>query len=100
MVFATSAALDVMSDPVPAPDFIRNFGHWRTLAQREAVAVSSDGRIDGYFVGPAEYEAFRRFQTRRRSFATVDMSDADADAIAASRMDPRHDYLNALLDEG
>jgi hypothetical protein len=36
--------------------------------------------------------------TRRRSFATVDLSDAEAEAIASSRMDGRHDHLNALLD--
>jgi len=67
-------------------------------AQREPVAVSSHGRITGYFVGPDGYEAFRRFQESRRSFATADLSEAKAQAIGASRMDKRHAHLDALLD--
>ena len=60
------------------------------LAQREPVAVSSHGSITGYFVGPDEYEEFRRFRQRRRSFATAELSDDEAQAIGASRMDKRH----------
>lgn len=68
------------------------------VAQRETVAVSSHGRITGYFIAPDEYEAFKRFQAHRSSFATTDLSEAEAAAIGASRMDDRHDHLNALLD--
>jgi hypothetical protein len=87
-----------MTDTVPASEFTRNFGRYRMLAQREAVAVSSHGQITGYFVRPEEYEEFMRFKAQRRSFATVDLSDDKRQAIAASRMDPRHEHLNALLD--
>ncbi len=84
---------------VPASEFTRNFGRYRMQAQREAVAVSSHGHVTGYFVGPADYEAFRRFQERLpRSFATADLSEDEMQAIAASRMGPRHDHLDALLD--
>ena len=31
------------------------------------------------------------------TFATADLMDAVVDAIAAARMDPRHDHLNKLL---
>ena len=48
-----------MADTVPASEFTRNFGRYRMLAQREAVAVSSHGSITGYFVAPDEYEEFR-----------------------------------------
>jgi hypothetical protein len=44
-------------------------------AQREAVAVSSHGQITGYFIGPDDYEAFRRFREHRHSFATAELSD-------------------------
>jgi len=54
-----------MADTVPASEFTRNFGRYRMLAQREAVAVSSHGSITGYFVAPNEYEEFRRFKQRR-----------------------------------
>lgn len=87
-----------MADTVSASEFTRNFGRYRMLAQRQAVAVSSHGHITGYFVRPEEYEEFIRFKMQRRSFATADLSDEKRQAVAASRMDPRHDHLNALLD--
>lgn len=58
---------------VPASEFTRNFGRYRMLAQREALAVSSHGNITGYFIPPDEYEAFKRFKENRRSFATADL---------------------------
>jgi hypothetical protein len=67
-------------------------------AQREVVAVSSHGQITGYFVGPDDYEAFKRFREQRHSFATEELSDDKVGAIAGSRMDPRHAHLDALLD--
>ena len=83
---------------VPAAEFTRNFGHYRMLAQREAVAVSSHGRITGYFVRPDEYEEFRRYKEQRKSFATTELPESKAKAIEASRMNSRHDHLNALID--
>jgi len=87
-----------MADTVPASEFTRNFGRYRMLAQREALAVSSHGQITGYFVRPDEYEEFMRFKAHRRSFAVTELSDKKLKAVAASRMDPRHEHLNALLD--
>jgi PHD/YefM family antitoxin component YafN of YafNO toxin-antitoxin module len=87
-----------MADTVPASEFTRNFGRYRMLAQREAVAVSSHGSITGYFVGPDEYDEFRRYMQRRRSFATAELSDERAEAIGASRMDDRHAHLDKLPD--
>jgi hypothetical protein len=87
-----------MPETVPASEFTRNFGRYRMRAQREAIAVSSHGHITGYFVGPDEYEEFRRFRESRRSFATAELSEEKAEAIRASRMDPRHAHLDALLD--
>jgi hypothetical protein len=88
-----------MAEVVPASEFTRNFGRYRMQAQREAVAVSSHGQITGYFIGPDEYEEFRRFREARRSFATADLTEEKVRAIAASRMDPRHARLNDLLKE-
>ena len=88
-----------MAQIVPASEFTRHFGRYQMLAQREALAVSSHGRVTGYFVAPDEYEAFTRFRNSRRSFATAELSDEKAAAISASRMDERHDHLDAMLDE-
>ena len=84
---------------VPAAEFTRNFGRYRMLAQREAVPVSSHGRVTGYFVGPDEYEDFTRFQGQRQSFATAQLPDEKIRAVAASRMDLRHLHLDVLLDQ-
>ncbi|HXZ00516.1 MAG TPA: hypothetical protein VEI03_10980 [Stellaceae bacterium] len=83
---------------VPASEFTRNFGRYRMRAQREPVAVSSHGQITGYFVGAEEYEEFRRFRESRRSFATAELSEKKVKAIGTSRMDPRHNRLDTLLD--
>jgi hypothetical protein len=87
-----------MADTIPASEFTRNFGRYRMLAQREAVAVSSHGSITGYFVAPNEYEEFQRFKQHRRSFATVELSDERVQAIGSSRMDERHAHLDTMLD--
>lgn len=87
-----------MADAIPASEFTRNFGRYRMLAQREAVAVSSHGSITGYFVAPHEYEEFRRFKQHRRSFAPAELSDEKAQAIGESRMDGRHAHLDAMFD--
>lgn len=78
---------------VPASEFTRNFGRYGMQAQRAAVAVSSHGQITGYFIGPDECEAFRRFMESRRSFANADLPDEKLKAIGESRMDARHAYL-------
>lgn len=87
-----------MADVIPASEFTRNFGRYRMLAQREAVAVSSHGSITGYFVAPEEYEEFRRFKQRRRSFATAELPDEKVEAVRASRMDKRHAHLDDMLE--
>jgi hypothetical protein len=85
-------------ETVPASEFTRNFGRYRMRAQREAVAVSSHGQITGYFVGPDEYEEFKRFRESRRSFATAELPEEKVEVIRSSRMDARHAHLDKLLD--
>lgn len=87
-----------MADSIPASEFTRNFGRYRMLAQREAVAVSSHGLITGYFIAADEYEEFQRFKKHRRSFATAELPDEKVEAIGSSRMDPKHAHLDALLE--
>ncbi len=86
-----------MAEIVPAAEFARNFGRYKLQAQREAVPVSSNGTLAGYFVAPHEYEELRRLKGMRRRFLTAELSDEEAERIAASRMNPRHDHLDKLL---
>ncbi len=87
-----------MTNTVPAAEFARNFGRYKLLAQREAVPVSSNGTLAGYFVATHEYEELRKLKNMRRRFLTAELSDAEVEQIASSRMDSRHDHLNALLE--
>lgn len=85
---------------VPATEFARNFGQYREIVQREPVAVTSHGRTTGYFVSAREFEEMQRLKKlARRSRAVVDMTKAEIEEIASSRMSSEHDHLNALLDE-
>ncbi len=85
---------------VPATEFTRNFGQYREIAQREPVAVTSHGRATGYFVSAVEFEEMQRLKTfARRSRAVVDMTKDEIEQMAASRMAPEHEHLNALLDK-
>ena len=87
-----------MAQPVPAAEFARNFGRYKLQAQREAVPVSSNGTLAGYFVAPHEYEELQKLRSMRRRFRTAELSDEEVEQIASARMDPRHDHLNRLLD--
>ena len=40
-----------MTGAVSAAEFTRSFDHCRALARREAVPVSENGEVAGYFVG-------------------------------------------------
>ncbi len=85
---------------VPASEFARNFGQYREIAQREPVVVTSHGRATGYFVSAVEFEELQRYKAlARQSFATADLPADKMQAIAATRMAPEHDHLDALLEE-
>ena len=87
-----------MAKTVPAAEFGRNFGRYKMQAQREAVPVSSNGTLAGYFVSPHEYEELQKMRGMRRRFLTAELSGEEAERIASSRTDSRHDHLNKLLD--
>jgi len=87
-----------MADIVPAAEFARNFGRYKMQAQREAVPVSSNGTLAGYFVAPHEFEELQKLKGMRRRFQTSELSDEEVELIVSSRMESRHDHLNELLD--
>ncbi len=84
---------------VPATEFSKNFGRYRDMVQRETVAVTSHERVTGYFVSTVDYEEFVRIKAMMpKPYAVEELSEATIQAIAASKMDGRHDHLNSLLD--
>jgi prevent-host-death family protein len=82
---------------VSAAEFAKKFGAYREAAQREPVAITSHGRETCYLISAEEY---RRLQRRDREvYGIDDMPQELIEALRDARMAPKHDHLNALLDE-
>jgi PHD/YefM family antitoxin component YafN of YafNO toxin-antitoxin module len=85
---------------VTATDFAKSFGRYKEEAQREPVAITSHGRVSGYFVSEQEYKELQRLRAfERRVFRIKDLPPEISKAIKASKMDPIHNHLNDLLNE-
>lgn len=85
---------------VAATEFSKNFGRYREHVQREPIAVTSHDRVTGYFVSNAEYEDYVRVKSLMpKAYAVEELSEQTIQAIAASKMDAKHNHLNSLLDE-
>jgi hypothetical protein len=85
---------------VTATDFAKSFGRYAVEAQREPVAITSYGRINGYYVSKREYDELQRLRVfARRVYQLKNLPPDLAAAIEASSMDPAHDHLNALLED-
>ncbi len=83
-----------------ATEFAKRFGRYKEEAQREPVAITSHGRVSGYFVSAREYAELERLRAfERRVYRLDNLPDEIAEAIAAARMDPAHDHLNEILDD-
>ena len=85
---------------VTATEFAKSFGRYKEEAQREPVAITSYGRVSGYFVSAREFDELQRLRAFERRVHRIKEIPAEiAEAIEASRMNPAHEHLNALLDE-
>lgn len=85
---------------ITATEFARSFGRYKEEAQRQPVAITSYGRVSGYFVSAHEYAELQRLRDfERRVYRIKELPPEISEAIRTSRMDPAHNHLNALLDE-
>jgi hypothetical protein len=84
---------------VTATDFCRNFELYQREAKREPIEVTAYGRVTGYFLSPEAFERYRRLSAASRQACYPDeLPDHLKHAIRESRMDPKHDHLDTLLD--
>ena len=84
---------------VAATEFARNFGRYREIAQRGAIAVRAHDRITGYFVSASDYEEYQRFKAMMPvALAAEELDDDTLRALSETKMDKRHASLNALMD--
>lgn len=85
---------------ITATEFAKGSGRYKEEAQREPVAITSYGRISGYFVSAKEYEELQRLRAfERRVYRLKGLPKEFIEAIKAPKMDASHDHLNALLEE-
>lgn len=57
-------SLEFQMSRVTAGDFQKAFGHWRSIAHREAVTITSHGRDDVVLLSADEYARLRRHEQR------------------------------------
>lgn len=84
---------------VPATEFARNFGRYREVVQREAIAVKAHDRITGYFVSTHDYEEYQRLKAMMPvAVAAGELDDATVEALSLAEMNKRHAHLDRLMD--
>jgi PHD/YefM family antitoxin component YafN of YafNO toxin-antitoxin module len=85
---------------VTATQFAKSFGRYKEEAQREPVAITSYGRISGYFVSAREYAELSRLRAfERRVYRTRNLPKEIVEAIKSAKMERGHEHLNELLDD-
>jgi hypothetical protein len=85
---------------VTATEFAKSFGKYKEEAQREPVAITSYGRVSGYFISAREFEELQRLRAFERRVHRINgLPPEIAAAIEGSKLNPAHDHRNELLDE-
>lgn len=83
---------------ITASQFAKEFGRYKEEAQREPIAITTYGRISGYFVSAREYAELQRLRAlERRAYRLNELPRDIIEAIAAANMSPEHEHLNSLL---
>lgn len=80
---------------VTAAEFQKNFGRYRDIAQREAVAITNHGRESVVLISADEYARFRALDERKAEFVW-EMSD---DALARLQVTEPEAEAEAFNDE-
>jgi prevent-host-death family protein len=86
-----------MTVSITGEDLQQNAGFVRLEARRHPVQVTYHGRPELVVLSVEDYELLR--QNRKIAYTIGDMPIEKLERIAASKMDERHDPLNALMDD-
>jgi hypothetical protein len=85
---------------VPATEVAKRFSQYRQAAQREPVAVTHHGRITEVLISRHDYDDYLRLKgLATHALWVSELSDEAIAALAQARVDPRHDHLDALMDD-
>jgi len=80
---------------VTAAEFHRNVGVYQDIALTKPVAITKNGRERTVLVSAEEFHRLKRRD--RQVLGLEDFTAEDIAAIAATRVDPKYDYLNEEL---
>ncbi|MEW6598921.1 MAG: type II toxin-antitoxin system Phd/YefM family antitoxin [Pseudomonadota bacterium] len=85
---------------VPATEIAKRFSRYRQAAQREPVAVTHHSRVTEVLISKHDYDEYVRLKSlATRALKVADLSEEAVAALTEVRMDPRHDHLNALMED-
>ncbi len=83
---------------VSSAEFQRAFGLLADKALTAPVAITKHGRDHLIVMSAEEYGRMKR--SYRRAYLAAELPDEILAEVEAARMDPRHDHLNSLMDDG
>ena len=82
---------------ISATEFGKEVGRYQDAAMTQPVIVTRNGRDRTVMISADEYRRLKRRD--RQVFDTANMPADLVEAVENSKMDPRHDHLNKLLDD-
>jgi len=87
-----------MMRTVPASEFQKNFGMFKEIAQREPVAVTSNGRESVVLISAVEYKEYYKAKQKKETSRTLS-NIMDDMAIQAKDNGLTEKKLQALLND-
>ena len=83
---------------ISSTEFTRKFRQYNLEAQREPVAVTNHGKIDGYYISATSYQQLQQAQAAmRKSYTLTSLPDNLYTAIVSAKVEPGYEHLDALL---
>ncbi len=85
---------------VPSTEIAKRFSRYRQAAQREPVGVTHYSRVTEVLISKHDYDEYVRLKSlATRALWVSELSDEAIAALVDARVDPRHDHLDALMDD-
>ena len=79
---------------------VKRFAAFQRRALETPIEVKNHRQTTGYYISPRDIQTYQRLLSEtRRAVTPAELPEHLRQAIAAARMDPEHDALNALLED-
>lgn len=85
---------------VPSTEIAKRFSRYRQAAQREPVGVTHYNRVTEVLISKHDYDEYIRLKSlATRALRVENLPDEAVAALEKAEMDPRHNPLDALMDD-